>query len=126
MKITTEDIERELERRRYNKYDLMFPDSARDGYAKHMEVIRATATQRQVAMIAANRVGKSELGAYAVAAWATGRYPHWWDGKVFKKAVNIMVAGETGNLVRDSVQKKLLGEISYPGTGLIDQITSTT
>lgn len=118
MKITTDDIKRELERRRYNKFDLTFLDN-REGYVKHMAVIKATSSLRQVSMMAANRVGKSELGSYMVTAWATGRYPHWWDGKRFKKPVNIQVAGETGKLVRDSMQKKLLGELGHHGTGSI-------
>lgn len=63
--------------------------------------------------------GKSELGAYIVAAHLTGNYPHWWNGKRFTKPVNIQVAGETGKLVRDSVQKKLFGEIGQMGTGSI-------
>jgi phage terminase large subunit-like protein len=84
-----------------------------------MEVISCTDKFRQICMMAANRVGKSELGAYAVAAWATGNYPKWWSGRVFNRAVNIQVAGETGKLVRDSVQKKLLGESGYFGSGSI-------
>lgn len=119
LKITTADIERELERRRFNKFDLTFPDGVRDTYVKHMAVIKATNEYRQVCMMAANRVGKSELGAYCISAWATGNYPHWWTGKRFSKPVNILVAGETGKLVRDSIQKKLLGEIGYQGSGSI-------
>jgi len=119
MKITTEDIRRELERRRHNKFDLTFTDDVRDGYTKHMAIIKATSSLRQVCMMAANRVGKSELGAYMVAVWATGVYPHWWDGKRFDKPINILVAGETGKLVRDSIQKKLLGDAGHLGTGSI-------
>lgn len=119
MKITTDDIKEELKRRKFNKFDLTFPDEVRSNYVKHMNVIKSTGKNRQVAMIAANRVGKSELGAYCVAAWSTGVYPHWWDGKKFSKPVNILVAGETGKLVRDSVQKKILGDIGFVGSGSI-------
>lgn len=128
MQITTTQIRQELERRRFNKYDLTFTDDVRGGYSKHMQVLSDTAKFRQVCMMAANRVGKSELGAYAVATWATGNYPHWWAGKRFKGAVNIQVAGETGKLVRDSVQKKLLGEIGALGSGAVPKefILSTT
>ena len=120
--ITDADVRDELKRRRENKMEFMFPDSgvfARAGYSKHMEVVRATAQHRQVCMMSANRVGKTELGAYMVACWATGIYPHWWDGKRFSKPVNIMVAGETGGLVRDSVQEKLYGPVTGVGTGMI-------
>lgn len=121
-KITTADIKRELDRRRFNKFDLTFPDTgelARALYHKHMQTVEDTANYRQVCMMAANRVGKSELGAYMVAAWTTGNYPHWWNGKRFKGAVNCMVAGETAKLVRDSVQQKLFGDIGHLGTGAI-------
>lgn len=120
LKISTADIQKELNRRATNKFDLTFADTgefARVLYTKHMQVIADTAKFQQVAMIAANRVGKSELGAYCVAAWATGNYPYWWEGKRFKSKVNVLAAGETGKLVRDSIQKKLLGEFGYIGTG---------
>jgi phage terminase large subunit-like protein len=128
MKFTTDMLRQEIERRRYNKLDLTFTDDVRDGYKKHMDVLAATADFRQVCMMAANRVGKSELGAYAVAVWATGVYPKWWKGKKFNGPINIQVAGETGKLVRDSVQKKLFGDVGYLGTGSISKeyIINTT
>lgn len=122
LKISTADIKRELNRRKENKFDLTFPDTgefARVLYTKHMQFIEDTANYRQVCMMAANRVGKTEAGSYMVAAWATGRYPHWWNGRRFKKATNIMVAGETSKLVRDSLQQKLLGDYGHFGTGSI-------
>lgn len=122
LEITLEDVQRELLLRRRNKLKHWFPDTgpnARSFYPKHMEVIAATAHHRQVCMMAANRVGKSELGAFIVATHLTGRYPDWWTGKKFDKPINCMVAGETGMLVRDSVQIKLMGEISDLGTGMI-------
>lgn len=69
--------------------------------------------------MAGNRTGKSEAGAYAVTCHLTGIYPKWWKGKRFKTPVNILVAGETGKLVRDSIQKKLMGEFSEIGSGMI-------
>ena len=120
--ITTEDVRAELERRKRNKINYMFPDTgpfSRDQYPKHMEVIAETKDKRQVCMLAANRVGKSELGAYITSCHATGIYPKWWNGKKFTKPTSIIVCGETGQLVRDSVQEKLLGPITAFGTGLI-------
>ena len=122
LRITDADIREELARRRYNKMDFMFPDKGafrRELYSKHMEVVAQTAVHRQVCMMSANRIGKTELGGYMVAVWATGRYPEWWTGKRFNGAVNIMVAGETGTLVRDSVQEKMLGPITDIGSGMI-------
>lgn len=102
--------------------DYMFPDSGplkRSGYVKHMDFIKSTNKFRESCFLAANRSGKTETGAYATAVWLTGLYPDWWDGKVFKRPTNILVAGETGKLVRDSLQEKLLGPTSARGTGLI-------
>lgn len=121
----------ERRRRSRNKFDRMFPDVGpyrRELYPKHLEVVRATARSNQVAFIAANKVGKSELGCYCLAAWLTGRYPHWWDGRRFPRSVSIWAVGEKNSVVRDSLQLKLLGPLSEMGTGLIpgDAITRAT
>ncbi len=122
LNITLADVIAEKQRRSRNKIKLWFPDTGplrRELYCKHMAVIEATAKHRQVCMISANRVGKSELGAFMVACHATGDYPEWWKGRIFSKPVNVMVAGETGTLVRDSVQLKLMGPVHDFGTGML-------
>mgnify|MGYP001612758544 CR=1 FL=1 len=50
---------------------------------------------------------------------ATGRYPDWWEGKRFKKSPVIWCAGVTGEVVRDSIQRLLIGDVANPGTGFI-------
>lgn len=112
----------EKRRRDRNKFLRMYPDSGpfrRELYPKHMQVIRATASSNQVAFIAANKIGKSELGCYCLAAWLTGRYPEWWDGRRFDRPTTIWAVGEKNSVVRDSLQLKLLGPLSDLGTGLI-------
>lgn len=112
----------EQRRRALNKIDSMFPDAGkyrRELYPKHMEVIAATAVSNQVAFIAANKIGKSELGCYCVSVWLTGRYPHWWHGRRFNAPTTIWATGEKNSVVRDSLQLKLLGPLSDMGTGLI-------
>lgn len=69
--------------------------------------------------MAANRSGKSESGAYADTKHLTGLYPSWWKGKRFTKPTNGLVSGETGKLVRDSIQRKLMGPPEAIGTGMI-------
>lgn len=116
----------EKRRRDRNKFDRMYPDTGkyrRELYAKHMEVIAATAEYNQVAFIAGNKIGKSELGCYCLAAWLTGRYPHWWNGRRFAGPTTIWATGEKNSLVRDSLQLKLLGHLSDMGTGLIPGAT---
>jgi phage terminase large subunit-like protein len=112
----------EVRRRNRNKFDRMYPDTGRfrrELYPKHMQVVRATGLANQVAFIAGNKCGKSELGCYCVSAWATGRYPAWWDGRRFAGPTTIWIAGEKNSVVRDSLQYKLLGPLSDLGTGLI-------
>lgn len=119
IKITTEDVRRELERRKYNKIGTFFPDKTRDGYVKHLQFFKDGNQYRERIFLAANRAGKTEAGAYEVACHLTGIYPKWWEGRTFDKPVSIIVAGETGKLVRDSIQKKLLGDVSDIGSGMI-------
>lgn len=116
------EMETELQRRKRNRIASMFPDAGkyrRALYPKHMEVIAATAVSNQVAFIAANKIGKSELGCYCVSCWLTGRYPLWWHGRAFTRPTTIWACGEKNAVVRDSLQLKLLGPLSEIGTGLI-------
>lgn len=132
IQITTKDVLAELVRRKYNKIDTYFPAEGpyrRELYKKHMEFFSAGLDHRERTMMAANRVGKTEsAGGYEVVCHATGEYPDWWQGRRFKKPVNILVGGETGKLVRDSIQLKLLGPVHDKGCGLIrrDKILDTT
>jgi len=120
--ITTADLIAEKERRKFYKLDYYFPEYgplARSGYIQHTKFLSDTAKFRESCFMAANRAGKSETGAYAVAVWLTGLYPDWWDGKRFNRSVDVLVSGETGKLVRDSIQQKLLGKPGEIGTGMI-------
>jgi phage terminase large subunit-like protein len=126
--VTYADLEREAERRKYFKLDYCFPDDARAGYRKHLAFFDSTAKFKETCFMAGNRVGKSEAGAFACAVWLTGLYPDWWTGKRFDRAVNILAAGETAKLVRDSMQIKLMGQHGDHGSGLIPRhmIVKTT
>ena len=120
--ITASDLLEEKNRRKYFKLKYFFPDKGplrRELYIPHTEFIRNTKNFRENVFLAANRSGKSETGAYAVTTWLTGLYPEWWDGKRFERNVSVLVSGETGKLVRDSIQAKLLGEPSDIGSGMI-------
>lgn len=122
IKITLDDVKAELDKRKYNKLDYWFPEDgplSRHNYPKHMKFIEDTASFRQVCMMAANRVGKSEVGAFVAACHLTGKYPDWYKGKKFRKPVSGIVAGETSMLVRDSLQEKLMGPPNDYGSGYI-------
>jgi phage terminase large subunit-like protein len=65
-----------------------------------------------------NQSGKT-LSASAEVAWhMTGDYPDWWMGKRFDKPIRCWAVGESGQLVRDTLQKKLCGDQEF-GTGVI-------
>lgn len=76
----------------------------------------------QRAIIAANRVGKTECGGAETAYHLTGKYPSWWVGRRFKHPVKWWAAGVNNIKTRDKVQGVLLGEPMAPerfGTGFI-------
>jgi len=62
-----------------NKIDRYYPDEGphrRELYPKHLEFFKAGATRRERALLAANRIGKSEgVGGYETTLHLTGRYP---------------------------------------------------
>lgn len=110
-------IRAELERRAGGRFRTIFPDVGpyrRELYQKHMEFIRLGATHRERLFLKANRTGGTVLGAYEVTAHATGRYPHWWDGRRFKGAANCWVAGDTAETTRNILQMELLGPPGQP------------
>ena len=108
--------------KKYNKFKNMFPDEGehrRELYHKHLKFFAAGAKYRERGFIAANRIGKSEAGAFEVTCHATGLYPDWWEGKRFTRPTLIWVGGDTATTCRDIIQNKLLGEIGDFGSGMI-------
>lgn len=107
-----EDLGREAERRAGYKITLLFRGEGalrRDLYAKHVQFFALGATFKERLFMAANRVGKSEAGAYEVTCHLTGRYPAWWAGRRFTEPVQVWACGTTGETTRDIVQEKLFG-----------------
>lgn len=129
-----EEVQRRIAAR---KFERMFPPvdqpqldgsiiHARALYPKHLDFFRAGSTFRERCFMAANRVGKTEAGAYETTAHLTGMYPDWWEGRRFTKPVRWWAAGKTNETTRDIIQAKLLGEIvgggstkGVSGTGMI-------
>lgn len=112
----------EAERRVGARFRQFFPDSgpfARALYPKHTEFFAAGALFKERLFMAANRVGKSEAGAYEVTCHLTGQYPAWWQGRRFTEPVEVWASGTNSQTTRDIVQAKLLGAVQAPGTGMI-------
>lgn len=89
-------------------------------YPKQMEFHAQGKANREILLIAANQSGKTYSAAAEVAMHLTGRYPDWWNGRTFDRPVAWLAAGITAQLVRDSVQKLLIGIPAWPlGHGMI-------
>src|SRR5215468_7795296 len=69
--------------------------------------------------MAGNQLGKTLAGGFEVAMHATGRYPDWWKGRRFDGPTIGWACGVTGEVVRDTVQRVLVGRPSQTGTGAI-------
>ena len=88
-------------------------------YAKQLAFHTAGATYRERMFMAANQVGKTIAGGSEAAMHATGRYPDWWTGKTFNEPTAAWVGSPTGETLRDSPQRILLGRVGQHGTGTI-------
>jgi len=106
-----------------NKIVQYYPETgtlSRHNYPKHMKFFSLGSKFPERCMMAANRVGKSEgVGAYELTLHLTGRYPDWWTGRRFDRAITAWAAGTTSTTARDIVQFKLVGSPEERGTGLI-------
>lgn len=97
-------------------------------YAKQQEFHAAGAEFQERLLMAGNQLGKTWSAAYEMAMHLTGRYPDWWVGRRWDRAVRCWGAGRTSDVVRESMQLLLMGEFSNIGTGSIprDAIRSYT
>jgi hypothetical protein len=86
-------------------------------YPKQKDFHHAKAGERL--LMAGNQLGKTLAGGFEAAMHATGRYPDWWQGRRFDKPTVGWCCGVTGEVVRDTVQKVLVGRPGQIGTGAI-------
>lgn len=69
---------------------------------------------------AANRTGKTFSAACEVSYHMTGKYPDWWTGKRFNKAIKVWAASVTNEASREISQAEMLGGLGEKlGTGTI-------
>lgn len=97
-------------------------------YAKQAEFHEKGARDRERLLMAGNQLGKTWSAGFETAMHLTGRYPSWWQGRIFDKQVMAWAAGVTGEVTRDTAQRVLLGRFNSIGTGAIprDAIKSKT
>lgn len=86
-------------------------------YPKQIEFHNLGKTYSERCLMAGNQLGKTLCGAMESAMHATGEYPNWWKGKRFARANIGWVAGVTGEVVRDTTQRLLVGRIEADGVG---------
>jgi len=67
---------------------------------------------------AGNQLGKTLAASMEVAMHLTGLYPDWWNGKRFSSEVVFWVGGVSGETIRDTSQKMLVGRIEADELGL--------
>lgn len=77
------------------------------------------AIKRERCSMAGNQLGKTLSGAAEMAFHLTGRYPEWWEGRRFTHGINAWASGISGESVRDTVQRLLVGRPTETGTGMI-------
>lgn len=90
-----------------------------DPYIKQEDFHTAGRLFRERLFMAGNQQGKTFSGGAESAMHLTGRYPDWWDGKVFDVQVAGWAGGITGETTRDTVQRILMGRPNNIGTGAI-------
>jgi phage terminase large subunit-like protein len=107
---------------KYNKLANLFPDEGefrRELYPRHVSFFSAGQKYKERAFLAANRVGKTQCGAFETTCHATGLYPEWWTGKRYNHPLLIWTGSKTSTTSRDIIQDALVGEFHSPGSGLI-------
>jgi phage terminase large subunit-like protein len=99
-------------------------------YPKQLAFHHAGAKHRERLMCAGNQLGKTLAGGMEAAMHATGRYPDWWQGKRFDKPTIGWACGVSGEVLKDTSQRTLLGRVGTIGTGtlpkdsIIDTVTA--
>ncbi len=85
-------------------------------YQWQLDFWDATKTKRQLMLLAANQLGKTDTVAIAAACNLTNYYPSFWGGYRFSTAISGWVLGADFDQVKRVMQTKLLGELLPDGT----------
>lgn len=104
------------ERELFSRLDFLDP------YPWQQALLSSSSTNAQTLLMAANRVGKTWIGAANLAYHLTGLYPDWWEGHRWDHPINAWAAGVSSESTRDILQEELLGPAEDPemeGTGTI-------
>lgn len=112
-------VEERARRKRCRRFYDMYPETGplrRELYPKQMEVFALGKSKPFRMFGGGNGSGKTwGVGSYEMTCHATGIYPEWWEGKRYNHPVDILVAGNTKENVRDIIQPKLIGRQDHYG-----------
>ena len=92
----------------------MFPDTGpfrRELYPRHVAFMNAGATARERLFIAGNRSGKTRCASTEISYHLLGQYPHWWQGRRWNEPIHCIAAGETKELMRDTICAEFFGAV---------------
>ena len=98
-----EILEEQKKRIKYNQLKFYAP------YQKQIDFHNTITSERMLG--AGNQTGKTYAGSREAAIHATGLYPDWWEGSRFKKPTVGWVGGVSGEVIRDTTQKLLVGRM---------------
>jgi phage terminase large subunit-like protein len=88
-------------------------------YHRQLDFHAAGSSHRERLLMAGNQLGKTLAGGFEAAMHALGWYPDWWTGRRFDRPTVGWACGVTGEVVRDTVQRVLVGRTGQTGTGSI-------
>src|SRR5438876_654578 len=88
-------------------------------YDRQSQFHAAGITHRERLVMAGNQLGKTRAGGFEAPMHATGRYPEWCTGRRFDRPTIGWACGVTGEVVRDTVQRVLVGRQGAIGSGAI-------
>ena len=107
-----------------------FPEAGplrREVYPKQMEHFAAGKDFKERLLMAANRFGKTDSGAYETSCHSIGWYPPWWEGWVMPEGGNVIIGSKTNKMLKKVTQLALFGpslrdekgKFRVAGTGMI-------
>jgi phage terminase large subunit-like protein len=116
LKLARQSLSSSEYRKKFHVLDFWGPQQF---YPAQLKFFEAGATVHQKLLRGGNQTGKTWAAACEVAWHATGTYPLWWKGRRFSGPIRIWVCGQTGQLVRDGVQRQLTSKGGEFGSGTI-------
>lgn len=96
------------ERETYSRIDFLRP------YPWQYKFLESSQENAQTLLMAANRVGKTYIGAANISYHATGLYPSWWKGHKWDTPITCWAAGVSSESTKDILQNELMGPPDDP------------